>query len=96
MVGIPKTNKDVRQTSMGVTIRKLASIFLLKYTSIATSATLQGQDEPFNSSHFKDLQYGLTSLGTGNIIHSLRLRHELHPEEIIFTFNADNAFNTAS
>jgi len=35
-------------------------------------------------------------LGTENIIHSLRLRHELHPEEDIFTPDADNAFNTAS
>ena len=96
MVGIPKDNNDVRPIGMGITVRKLASIFLLKYTSIATSATLQGQDEPFNSSHFKDLQYGLTSLGTENIIHSLRLRHELHPEEDIFTPDADNAFNTAS
>ena len=35
------------------------------------------------------LQYGLTS-------HSRRLRHELHPEEDLFTPDADNAFNTAS
>jgi hypothetical protein len=81
---------------MGVTLRKLVSIYFLRYTSIATSALIEGEDVPFNRSHFRQLQYGLESLGTDKIIHSLRTRHELHPEEDMFAPDAENAFNLAS
>ena len=91
-------SSDVRPVGMGFVLRKLTSIFILRYTSHATSAihTLEGEDIPFNDDHFNGLQYGLKKIGTEKIIHSCRAHQELNPDQDCYLMDAENGFNNSS
>ena len=91
-------SSDVRPVGMGFVLRKITSIFILRYTSHATSAihTLEGEDIPFNDHHFNGLQYGLEKIGTEKIIHSCRAHQELNPDQDCYLMDAENGFNNSS
>jgi hypothetical protein len=96
LIALPKNDNDVRPIGMGATIRKIISKYILIYSNQATSATIVGEEFPFNFSHFYGLQYGMEVQGTERIIHSLRAYHEQNSSHDIFLMDADNAFNSSS
>jgi len=82
LIAIPKDGDDIRPIAMGSTYRKLASkLWFLKLFE-------------FNKEHFKKFQYGLKERGMEEIIHSLKMEWERHPDYDVYLVDASNAFNT--
>ena len=85
LLGIPKSDHDLRPIGMGSVYRKIAASIGFKRAAAE-----------FNTKHFNTKQLALTQGGCEQIVHAFQVHMDDHPDHDLFCIDADNAFNSAN